>query len=178
MSSVEQTSTKGISLKFPPITSVSLAYKSNLVETPLTTITEHVHVQYTGTPIMYRVPVFNVAVDHQQAEITQKAPEPFPVIPTLQETLYKMMSGMTQMENILSQMQENVPVPVPANCYMAKIGIQDAYSITILPEHRKFLKFKLQGKLYILICLSNGLCSSPGKFTKLLKSPLAELRLD
>ena len=98
MSSVEQTSTKGISLKFPPITSVSLAYKSNLVETPLTTITEHVQVQYTGTPIMYRVPVFNVAVDHQQAEITQKAPEPFPVIPTLQETLYKMMSGMTQME--------------------------------------------------------------------------------
>ena len=93
------------------MTSVPLADKSNLVENPLTTITEHVQVHYTGTPIMYTVPVFNVAVNHQQAEITQKAPEPFPVTPTLQETLCKMMSGMTQIKNILSQMQENVPVP-------------------------------------------------------------------
>ena len=67
---------------------------------------------------------------------------------------------------------------VTADCYMAKIDIKDAcYSIPILPEHQKFLKFSLQGKLYKFTCLPNGLCSGPLKFTKLLKPPLAELRL-
>ena len=42
ISSVEQTSTKGISLKFPPMTSVLSTHKSKLVETPLAAITEHV----------------------------------------------------------------------------------------------------------------------------------------
>ena len=37
---------------------------------------------------------------------------------------------------------------ITTNCYMANIGIKDAYSITILPEHQKFSKFKSQGKLY------------------------------
>ena len=68
---------------------------------------------------------------------------------------------------------------VTPNCYMAKIDIKDAfYSIPILPEHQKFLKFSLQRKLYKFTCLPNGLFSGPGKFTKLLKPPLAELRLD
>ena len=44
MSSVEQTSTEGISLKFLPMKSVPNAStdKSNLVETSLATITEYV----------------------------------------------------------------------------------------------------------------------------------------
>ena len=68
---------------------------------------------------------------------------------------------------------------VTPNCYMAKIGIKDAYySIPILPEHQKFLKFSSQGKLYKFTCLPNGLCCGPRKFTKLLKPPLAKLRLD
>ena len=68
---------------------------------------------------------------------------------------------------------------VTQNCFMAKIDIKDAdYSTVILPEHQNFLKFSLQGKLYKFICLPNGLCSGPRKFTKLLKHPLAELRLD
>ena len=46
MSSKEQASTKGISLKFPPMTSVPSAStdKSNLVETYVVIITEHVQV--------------------------------------------------------------------------------------------------------------------------------------
>ena len=68
---------------------------------------------------------------------------------------------------------------VTPNCYMAKNFIKDAYySIPILPEHQKFLKFSLQEKLYKFSCLPNGLCSGPRKFTKLLKPPLAELKLD
>ena len=62
---------------------------------------------------------------------------------------------------------------------MAKIDIKDAYySIPILPEHQRFLKFSLQGKLYKFTFLPKGLCSSPKKFTKLLRPPFAELRLD
>ena len=40
------------------------------------------------------------------------------------------------------------------------------------------LKFSLEGRLYKFICLLNGLCSCRRKFTKLLKTPLAKLRLD
>ena len=78
----------------------------NLVETPLATVTEHVHVQNTAILIMYTVPVSNVAINQQQAEITQIAPESLFVsaTPTLQETLDKMMSRITQMENIMGQM--------------------------------------------------------------------------
>ena len=77
----------------------------NLVETPLATVTEHVHVQNTAILIMYTVPVSNVAINQQQAEITQIAPESLFVsaTPTLQETLDKMMSRITQMENIMCQ---------------------------------------------------------------------------
>ena len=67
---------------------------------------------------------------------------------------------------------------VTPNCYMAKIDIKDArYSIPLLLEHQKFLKFSLQGKLYKVTCLPIGLCSGPRKFTELLKPLLAELRL-
>ena len=68
---------------------------------------------------------------------------------------------------------------VNPNCYMAKIDIKDVfYSIPILSKHQKFSKFTLRGKLYKFTCLPNGLCSGPRVFTKLLKPPLAKLRLD
>ena len=89
MSSVEQTSTKRISLKFPPMTPVPSTDKNNLLETPLATITEHVQVQNTAAPIMYTVPFSNIAVNQQQAEIRQIAPEPLSATPTSQETLEK-----------------------------------------------------------------------------------------
>ena len=55
---------------------------------------------------------------------------------------------------------------VKPNCYMAKVDIKDAYySVPIL---RKNL---------LIYRPSNGLCSGPRKFTKLLKLPLSCLRL-
>ena len=93
------------------MTSVPSTDKNNLVETPLATTTEHVQVQNTAALIMNTVPVSNIAVNQQQAEITQIAPEPLSATPTLQEILDKMMSRMTQMENTMSQMQANVFVP-------------------------------------------------------------------
>ena len=73
-------------------------------------------------------------------------------------------------------METNISVLnlVTPNCCMAKIDIKDAhYSIPISPEHQNFLKFSLQGNLYKFICLPNGLCSRPRKFTKLLKPPIS-----
>ena len=63
---------------------------------------------------------------------------------------------------------------------MAKMDITDAYySILMSPEHQKFLKFSLQGKLYKITCLSNRWPSGPIKFTKLLTPPpLHALKLD
>ena len=60
---------------------------------------------------MYTVPGSNKALNQQQGEITKIVIEPFSATPTLQETLDKMMSRMTQIENTLYQMQANVPVP-------------------------------------------------------------------
>ena len=77
----------------------------------MATITEHIPIQNTAAPIMYTVPVAKIAVNQQQAEITQITPEPLSATTTLQETLDKMISRMTQMENTLSQMQADVPVP-------------------------------------------------------------------
>ena len=74
MSSVEQTSTKEISLKFPPmISSVPSARTdtNNLFETSLGTITDHVQVQNTAASIMSTVLVSNITVNPQQAEITK-----------------------------------------------------------------------------------------------------------
>ena len=96
-------------MKFLPVTSVPSTDKSILVKTPLATITEHVQVQNTAAPIIYTVTVSNMVLNQQQAEIIQIASELLPVTPTLQETLAKMMSRMTQMENTMSQMQANVP---------------------------------------------------------------------
>ena len=48
----------------------------------MASITDHVQVQNTAAPIMYTVPVSNVAVNQQQAEIKQIAPEPLSATPT------------------------------------------------------------------------------------------------
>ena len=57
---------------------------------------------------------------------------------------------------------------------MAKVDIKDTYySVSILLEHQKYLKFFV----YQFTSLPNGLCSDPRKFTKLIKLPLSYLRL-
>ena len=51
-------------------------------------------------------------------------------------------------------------------------------NIPVLLEQQNVLKFSLRGKSCKFTCLPNGLCSGARKLVKLLKSPLAELRLD
>lgn len=117
---------------------------------------------------------------HEQGEyispifLTPKSDGGFRMILNLKKLNNHMPYIHFKMETIKSVL--NLVTP---NCYMASIDIKDAYySIPILPEHQKLLKFSLGGKLYKFTCLPNGLCSGPRKFTKVLKPPLAELRLE
>ena len=49
---------------------------------------------------------------------------------------------------------------------------------TIHPHHTKFLSFIWKNQLYKFLVLPNGLCCGPRKFTKLMKPPIASLRID
>ena len=55
---------------------------------------------------------------------------------------------------------------------MASIDLKDAYnSVKIHDTYQKYLKFQFRRALYTFMCLPNGLCTGPRKFTK----PLAHL---
>lgn len=66
---------------------------------------------------------------------------------------------------------------VKPNCYMASIDLRHAYySVPILKQHRKLLRFIWKGKIFEFSCFPNGLALAPRKFTKLLKPVYAKLR--
>ena len=68
---------------------------------------------------------------------------------------------------------------VRPNMYMAKLDIKDAYySIPIEKSCQKMLKFTFEGALYQFTSLPNGYTEGPRKFTKILKPPLASLRME
>lgn len=61
--------------------------------------------------------------------------------------------------------------------YLMKLDLTDAYyTIPISQNHRKFLRFQLQGKMYEYQCLPFGLSSAPRAFTKLMKPVISLLR--
>ena len=117
------------------MTSVPSRDTSNLVETSLATMTEHVQLQNTAAPILRTVPVSNIAVNQQQAEITQIVPQTLSATPTFQESPNKMMSKITQMENALSQMQANIPVLTVLLSPLLSIFFQ---TLLFLQEQRPF----------------------------------------
>ena len=62
-------------------------------------------------------------------------------------------------------------------CWFTKIDLKDAYyTIPVLEDHRKLLKFQHEGQIFKFCALPNGYCHGPRKFTKLLKAPLSVLR--
>ncbi len=65
---------------------------------------------------------------------------------------------------------------------MSSLDLKSAYySVPVAPEHHKYLCFPwVEGgerKVYAYCCFPNGLTSAPRDFTKLMKPPLAFLRL-
>ena len=96
----------------------------------------------------------------------------FRMILNLKETNEYIDKIHFKMESIKSVLRLVTP-----SCYMSSIDLKDAYySVSIHPDHRKYLKFQFQNKLYEFTCLPNGLTSGPRKFTKITKAPLAKLR--
>lgn len=62
-------------------------------------------------------------------------------------------------------------------CFMASMDLKDAYySVPFAKEHRKYLRFRWNGKLFQFTCLPNGLSIGPRRFTKILKPVYAYLR--
>ena len=63
------------------------------------------------------------------------------------------------------------------DCFMASVDLKQAYfMVPIAEEHKKYLKFHWQGKLYQFTALPNGLACAPRLFTKLLKPIFATLQ--
>ena len=61
--------------------------------------------------------------------------------------------------------------------FMCKLDLKDAYlSVPVHPAHRKYLRFRWQGRVYEYTSLPFGLASAPRAFTKILKPVLATLR--
>lgn len=66
---------------------------------------------------------------------------------------------------------------ISPDCLMATLDLKDAYFlINVHPESRKYLRFRLDGKLYEFNVLPFGLCTAPYIFTKLLKPVIKLLR--
>lgn len=66
---------------------------------------------------------------------------------------------------------------VKPNAYFGSLDLRQAYySLQILTESRKFLRFIWDGVVYEYSCLPNGLSTGPRIFTKLLKPMYSALR--
>ncbi len=61
--------------------------------------------------------------------------------------------------------------------WMVSVDLKDAYlSVPVAEEHRKFLRFEWNQRIYEFQCLPFGLSSAPRVFTKTLKPVMAVLR--
>ena len=66
---------------------------------------------------------------------------------------------------------------IKRNCFFTSIDLMDAYfSIPIMRQDRKYLRFLWHGKLFQFTCLAQGLSSAPRIFTKMLKPAFSVLR--
>lgn len=66
---------------------------------------------------------------------------------------------------------------VSQGAYMCVVDLKEAYhSVSVVLHHRKFLKFRWNGKLYQYNCVPYGLCTAPLLFTKLLKPVVSNFR--
>ena len=67
---------------------------------------------------------------------------------------------------------------ITKDCFMAWIDLKDVYySVKISENFQQYLKFEFLDKLYKFVCFLNGLTPCPGKFTKITKVLLSDLRL-
>ena len=74
---------------------------------------------------------------------------------------------------------ENALALVTKDCWMASIDLRNAYlTVAMHQDDKKYLQFRFEGKLFQYTCLPFGYSDAPRVFTKLLKPPLAQLRVE
>ena len=65
------------------------------------------------------------------------------------------------------------------HCFTTSPDLKDVYySVSINPDHTKYLKPYWKGQLYKFLVLPQVSCSRPRKFTKLLQPLIANLRIN
>ena len=121
-----------------------------------------------------------VEVSHEEGEfispifVRKKADGGYRLILNLKVLNKTVVYKKFKMETISS-----ILLMVRPNMYMAKLDIKDAYySIPIEKSCQKMLKFTFEGALYQFTSLPDGYTEGPRKFTKILKPPLASLRME
>ena len=61
--------------------------------------------------------------------------------------------------------------------WFCTIDLKDAYlSVATCRDHRKYLRFIWEGKIFQFTCIPFGLCSAPRVFTKVLRPVMAHLQ--
>ncbi|KAL0161734.1 hypothetical protein M9458_045459, partial [Cirrhinus mrigala] len=88
----------------------------------------------------------------------------------LNRSVMKLKFKMLTIKQVVSQIR--------SEDWFVTIDLKDAYfHISILPQHRKFLRFAFRGKAYQYRVLPFGLALSPRTFTKCMDAALVPLRL-
>ncbi|KAI2664245.1 Transposon Ty3-G Gag-Pol polyprotein [Labeo rohita] len=88
----------------------------------------------------------------------------------LNRSVMKLKFKMLTVKQVVSQMR--------SEDWFVTIDLKDAYfHVSILPQHRKFLRFAFRGEAYQYRVLPFGLALSPRTFTKCVDAALALLRL-
>ncbi|KAI2665252.1 Transposon Ty3-G Gag-Pol polyprotein [Labeo rohita] len=88
----------------------------------------------------------------------------------LNRSVMKLMFKMLTVKQVVSQIR--------SEDWFVTIDLKDAYfHVSILPQHRKFLRFAFRGEAYQYRVLPFGLALSPRTFTKCVDAALAPLRL-
>ena len=88
------------------------------------------------------------------------------------------LNQLLVVEKFKMETLRNIVLAVREGEWMASLDLKDAYfHVPIIPQHRKFLRFCVQGRCYQYRVLPFGLSTSPRIFTKVLAPVMAALRL-
>jgi len=89
----------------------------------------------------------------------------------------KPLNGFVQKQHFKMEGSRMVKDLLQPGDWMCSLDLKDAYhSVSIAKEHRKYLRFIWNGKIYEFTCLPFGLSSAPQTFTKLLRPVMAYMR--
>ena len=90
----------------------------------------------------------------------------------------KPINGQIQVRAFKMETLQTVMTAVQVGDWIASVDLKDAYfHVPIHPDHREYLRFRIQGRSYQYRVLPFGLSTSPRTFTKVLAPVIAYLRM-